>query len=157
MTSSNRVGNSHRNSVTQLNKLLPVPIQLEDGSNSEHFSTSSHITDVLVGDYHIVQGEGGVSYVVWSIRIIVNDSVYSSNVIYKRYSDIERFRQVLVKHFPKVDIPPLPPKDNFSIQRMVFSDNWLENRRKGLQWFMTNVLLNPKLQHSSVIMDFILR
>ena len=158
MTAPNRRGSTHRNSLTQLNKLLPVPIYLEDETNSsEHFNSSSHITDVLVGDYHIIQGEGGLSYVVWSIRIVVNDSVYSSMVIYKRYSDIERFRESLVKNYPKAEIPLLPPKDSFSFQRLVMSDYWLENRRRGLQWFMTNVLLNPRYQHSPVITDFILK
>lgn len=156
MAASNRRGSTHRNSVTQLNKVLPVPIQLEDETISGHFKSSSHITDVLVGDYHVIQGEGGSSYVVWSIRIIVDDSVYSSMVIYKRYSDIQRFREELLEHYPNTEIPPLPPKDNFSFQRLLMSDYWLENRRKGLQWFMTNVLLNPKHQHSPVITDFIL-
>lgn len=157
MTALNRRSSTHRNSVTQLNKVLPVPIQLEDETNSEHFNSLSHITDVLVGDYHVIQGEGGSSYVVWSIRIIVDDSVYSSMVIYKRYSDIQKFRDTLIQHYPGSEIPQLPPKDNFSLQRLLMSDYWLENRRKGLQWFMTNVLLNPKHQHSPVITDFILK
>lgn len=147
----------HSNSLSQLNKLLPVPITLEDRTPSNrHFLETSHITDVLVGEYHIIQGEGGKPYIVWSIRIIINETTHSTVNIYKRYREIERFRAQLKKHHRDVDIPALPPKDNFKVPRIVWSNNWLETRRKGLQWFMTNVLLNPKLQHSKIITDFIL-
>lgn len=147
----------HSNSLSQLNRLLPVPITLEDRTPpSRHFLETAHITDVLVGDYHIIEGEGGKPYIVWTIRIIINESTHSTITIYKRYREIEKFRNELKKHHKEIDIPPLPPKDNFRFQRMVWTNNWLESRRKGLQWFMTNVLLNPKLQHSNVITDFIL-
>lgn len=149
-----------RNTLTQLNSVLPVPITLDDVDNAQ-YNESSHITDVLVGDYHIIGGEkesgGGSPYVVWSIRIILNDSMYSSILLYKRYSDIERFRNKLVQQFPRAtDIPQLPPKDNFSLQRMLLAGQWLETRRKGLQWFMTSVLLNPKYRKSDVVTEFIL-
>lgn len=157
MATPNRRNNGRRNSVVRLNKVLPVPIHLEDRNYSaEHFNASSHVTDVLVGDHHIIQGEGGLSYVVWSVRVIVNDSLHSSIVIYKRYSDIQKFRARLVKHHPHIDIPVLPPKDTFSFLRLMMASSWLEHRRKGLQWFMTNVLLNPKFQHSPVVTEFIL-
>ncbi|EGV65977.1 PX domain-containing protein YPT35 [Yamadazyma tenuis ATCC 10573] len=147
----------HSHSLSQLNKVLPVPISLEDRTpDSSHFLENSHITDVLVGDYHIISGDGGRPYIVWVIRIIINGSTHNSICIYKRYTDIERFRQMLVKQHKDVDIPDLPVKDSMSLQRMMWSSNWLETRRKGLQWFMTNVLLNPKLQHSNVVTEFVL-
>lgn len=149
--------------ITQLNRVLPVPIELDNHIvDSNLYTNSSHITDVLVGDYHIIGGEkesgGGQSYVVWSIRIILDDATYSSIILYKRYSDIEKFRNKLINQFPdnNGDIPNLPPKDNFSLQRMLLAGQWLESRRKGLQWFMTNILLNPKYQKSSTVTDFIL-
>lgn len=147
---------NHRNSLSQLNKLLPVPITLEDRTSIHTFDQSSHITDVLVGDYHIIEGEGGKPYIVWSIKVIINELNHSSIVIYKRYRDIEAFRNNLVEYHKSIEIPKLPGKDNFKLQRFVWSSHWLEKRRKGLQWFMTNVLLNPKLQHSPMIAKFIL-
>lgn len=147
----------HSDSLARLNKVLPVPISLEDRTpTAAHFNESSHITDVLVGDYHIVEGDGGKPYIVWSIRIIINDSTYSSITIYKRYSELEKFRSKISSNYKDIDIPNLPPKDNFNFQRYIWSNSWLETRRKGLQWFMTNVLLNPKLQHSSIITEFVL-
>lgn len=144
-------------SLTHLNTVAPIPIELTDGTASaSNFNESSRITDVLVGDYHIISGESAPQYVVWSIRIVLNGASHSLIVLYKRYSDIEKFRTLLVEAFPKDLIPQLPPKDNFSLLRLWFSDAWLETRRKGLQWFMTNVLLHPKYQHSPVITQFVL-
>ncbi|KAK6457041.1 Phox homologous domain-containing protein [Scheffersomyces xylosifermentans] len=160
---------AHSNSVSQLNKILPVPIELHDGDQDIEQSTNnaearkanklSHITNVLVGEHHLVEGESGKSYIVWSIKIILDDSEYSSIVIYKRYNEILKFYQDLVAYYKNSSstiIPALPPKDNFSIDRLFMSTNWLEERRKGLQWFMSNVLLNPKLQDSDVVKQFIL-
>lgn len=148
---------SKRKDNSGLTAIAPVPIQIvEQAQGHEHFSESSHITDVLVGDYHVIEGDGSGLYVVWSIRIVVDDAPYSLIVLYKRYSDIEVFRAKVVKEYPKDNFPLLPPKDNFSVLRMWLLDLWLESRRKGLQWFLTNVLLNPKYQHSPVITSFVL-
>lgn len=148
---------ANRKQNPTLASIAPVPIQIVDqASGHEHFSSTSHITDVLVGDYHLIEGDGSGLYVVWAIRIVVDDAKYSLIVLYRRYSDIEAFRAKLVKEYPKDNFPLLPPKDNFSMQRMWLLDLWLETRRKGLQWFLTNVLLNPKYQHSPVITSFVL-
>lgn len=136
-----------------LNKVAPVPIQLEDTGAVE--TDTAYITDVLVGEHHTIKGENGQSYVVWAIRIVVNDSVYLSIVVYKRYREMETFRNRLVlEHGPEV--PPLPPKDSMSLQRVTNPQAWLEERRKGLQWFMTNVMLNPQWQRTAVVREFVL-
>lgn len=143
--------------LSQLEEIAPVPIQLTDGEvGHEHFTESSHITDVLLGDYHVISGDGTGLYVVWSIRIVVNGASHSLILLYKRYSDIESFRAKLAKEYPKDDIPPLPPKNSFSVLRIWLLDLWLEQRRKGLQYFMTYVLLNPKYQHLPMIAEFVL-
>ncbi|KAK6201306.1 Phox homologous domain-containing protein [Scheffersomyces amazonensis] len=168
------------NSISRLNRVLPVPIELHNdesedddsggagdgqgqgqdtGTKAKRVSKLSHITNVLVGEHHLIEGEHGKSYITWAIKIVLDDSDYSSIVIYKRYSEIEKFYQDLMHHYEntkRVLIPALPPKDNFSIERIMMSNNWLEERRKGLQWFMSNVLLNPKLQDCDVIKKFIL-
>lgn len=137
----------------KLNKVAPVPIQLEDHGPTQLEPT--HISDVLVGEHHTIKGENGQSYVVWAIRIIVNDSIYLSIVVYKRYREIEAFRNQLVAEYGN-EIPPLPPKDPISIQRITNPQAWLEERRKGLQWFITNVLLNPKWQRAPTVRQFVL-
>lgn len=140
--------------INQLNEVLPVPIELDTPADLH----ASSITDVLVGDHHIIGGDastGGALYVVWLVRIVLKDARYSSIVVYKRYRDFEKLRSALVHEFRGHDIPPLPPKDSLSFQRVVMSNEWLEHRRKGLQWFMTNVLLNPKYQNSENVKAFI--
>lgn len=141
------------NTSMRLNQVAPVPIQLEDHGPNQLEPT--HISDVLVGEHHTIKGENGQSYVVWAVRIIVNDSIYLSIVLYKRYREMEAFRNKLVDEFG-TEIPPLPPKDSMSLQKLTNPLAWLEERRKGLQWFMTNVLLNPRWQRSTVVRDFVL-
>lgn len=131
-----------RNTITQLNSILPVPIELENHADD---LDTSHVTDVLVGDYHLI-GENASSYVVWTIKVTINDSSYSSIVLYKRYSEIEELRLKLVSVYPRESIPLLPPKNAFSILRITMNETWLEERRRGLQWFLTSVLLNPRYQ-----------
>lgn len=141
-----------------LKSVAPVPISLVEGAlDHTHFNSSSHITDVLVGDYHYISGDGlSALYVTWSIRVVVDDAFHSLILLYRRYSDIEQLRLRLVAEFPTESIPTLPPKDTFSVQRVWGLEMWLEHRRNGLQWFLTNVLLNPKYQHHQIITDFVL-
>ena len=81
---------------------------------------------------------------MWTVKVTLNDSAYSSIVLYKRYSEVEEFRKKLVKKHPKEkNIPRLPPKDSLSVLRLMSQESWLEVRRRGLQWFLSNVLLNP--------------
>lgn len=143
--------------LSSLNAVAPAPILLTDGSfGHDHAQAVSHITDVLLGDHHVVAGDGAGQYVVWSVRIVVDDAPHSPIVLYKRYSDLEALRAKLVKLYPRDDFPQLPPKDSFSVLRLWLLDRWLENRRKGLQWFLTSVLLNPKYQHLAVVTEFVL-
>jgi hypothetical protein len=152
-----------RNSLSQLNKLLPVPIQLnnfEDDIETADVLASrlSHITNVMVGEHHTVSGQIGKPYVVWSIKIILDDSDYASIVLYKRYSELEQFRSQLLAQFPSEskNIPPLPSKDNVNLDRLFMTNKWLEHRRRGLQWFLSNILLNPRFQSSFIVKEFIL-
>lgn len=143
--------------TTQLQNVAPLPIIMTDETPTPaHFNENSHITDVLVGDHHEINGDTGSLYVVWSVRIIINEATYSLILLYKRYSEIEKFRADLVRAFPLESVPPLPAKDSFKMQRLVLLESWLETRRKGLQWFLSNVLLDPKFMHCQVITDFVL-
>lgn len=141
-----------------LEPVAPVPITLSEGVNShDHVTATSHITDVLVGEHHMISGEGlSGLYVVWSIRVVIDDALHSLVLLYKRYSDIEKLRRKLTRQYPEDEFPVLPPKDSLSLLRVCQLEAWLEHRRKGLQWFLTNVLLNPKYQHSELITEFVL-
>ncbi|KAI5967921.1 YPT35 [Candida margitis] len=157
------------NSVTQLNNVLPIPIELNSGEDLQTHQRNhqSHITDVRVGEHHLVQGNTTSSvsssqpqkYIVWQIKITINDLGYSSIVIYKRYRELLQLYNDLQQYYKgqsDIVIPRFPPKDSFSFERLVMSRNWLEDRRKGLQWFLSSVLLDPVLQKGPVVKQFVL-
>lgn len=153
-------------SISQLNKVLPIPIELHNGESLEQHQHNhlNHITNVIVGEYHLISGEFGKSYMTWQIKITINDLDHSSIILYKRYNEIYQLRQDLLKIFPNTinnnnnnnNVPSLPPKDNLSLDRLLMSKNWLEERRKGLQWFLSNVLLDPVFQNCNVVKQFVL-
>ncbi|CAK9441685.1 uncharacterized protein LODBEIA_P55530 [Lodderomyces beijingensis] len=151
-------------SGSQLNEILPVPIELNEGETIEAHTHNhtSHITDVLVSSYHSVESphHQSQSYIVWQITITVNDLDFSSIKLYKRYSEIYQLyldlKQVYGDGSAGVKVPAPPPKDIWSLERVYMSKRWLEERRKGLQWFLSSVLLDPVMQRSSVVKSFVL-
>lgn len=140
-------------SVVQLNKVLPIPIQL-DGTE-EVDNRLGNITNVIVGDHHVISGETGPSFVAWAVKIVINDLTYGLILVYKRYTEMEVLRNKLRAEFPDTEIPELPAKDSLSVGRLFGYHEWLEKRRKGLQWFLSNVLLNPRFQKADVVKEFI--
>ncbi|RKP31416.1 hypothetical protein METBISCDRAFT_26636 [Metschnikowia bicuspidata] len=136
---------------------VPGALPLANAGATQNAMGAVSLAGLVALLHHTVSGDGfSALYVVWTIRIVVDDAIHSLILIYKRYRDIYRFREQLVKEFPTDHIPVLPPKDIFSLGRIHGLQLWLESRRKGLQWFMANVLLNPKYQHHQAITDFVL-
>lgn len=157
-------------SVTQLNNVLPIPIELNAGEDlqTHQHNHQSHITDVRVGEHHLVQGNttatnsstsGQGQYIVWQVKITINDLDYSSIVLYKRYLELLQLYNDLRQYYKgqqDIVIPKPPPKNSFSFERLVMSSSWLEDRRKGLQWFLSSVLLDPVLQNGPIVKQFVL-
>ncbi|KAI3403272.1 YPT35 [Candida oxycetoniae] len=149
-------------SGSQLNSILPIPIELNDGETLESHTKDhlSHITDVLVGEYHLIKGEWGSQYFVWQIKITLNDHEFSSIILYKRFSEILQFYNDLEKYYEENNeaqhIPTPPSKDVMSLERLLMSKSWLEERRRGLQWFLSRVLLDPVIQKCPVTKEFVL-
>ncbi|KAI5964106.1 YPT35 [Candida pseudojiufengensis] len=194
---NDRQGNNHHqnnnssrkqrsNTLTKLNNILPAPIELNNGESLENHKANhkAHITDVRIGDYHQIKGDYGLSYIVWQIKITINDLDFSSIILYKRYNDLLNFYNELKQKYNNrpqnnnriindlendiddiidinnnnlnIIIPNLPPKDSLSFDRFIVSKNWLEERRKGLQWFLSSVLLDPILQNDPIVKKFVL-
>ncbi|KAI5956488.1 YPT35 [Candida jiufengensis] len=185
--------NQRSNTITKLKNILPAPIELNNGESLESHKQNhkSHITDVRIGDHHLIKGDYGSSYIVWQIKITINDLDFSSIILYKRYSELLQFyNELRVKYNKTADskrkksknrvineiedeiidleeeyddtsnlniiIPSLPPKDSLSFDRFIISKNWLEERRKGLQWFLSSILLDPILQNDPIVKKFVL-
>lgn len=73
--------------------------------------------------------------------------------IHKRYSEFVSLRQRLWYAFPqqRKGIPELPPKSVVS----KFRESFLESRRKGLEYFLLTILLNPVFAQSPIVKDFV--
>lgn len=143
----------------ELQQVNPDPIQLID-NRSTPVPEAGEVwaSDVHVDDYSLIQGSTKAgAYVVWTIHIdaVSNRSDGAGGVITirKRYSEFDVFREQLRYAFPdrRNEIPDLPPKSVVS----KFRTGFLEARRKGLEYFLLCVLLNPVFARSPIVKKFV--
>lgn len=135
----------------------PQPIRLLDDDEPAATSNSIpsiYIKDVSVRGYSVVSGEHGCGFDTWTVYIYYHNCV-TPIVKYRRYTEFEKLRRRLQQELADTTIPGLPPKDLFSAGRLWGRPQWYEERRRGLQWFISNVLLNPKLQTSTAVLKFL--
>ncbi|ODQ60198.1 hypothetical protein WICANDRAFT_13664, partial [Wickerhamomyces anomalus NRRL Y-366-8] len=108
-------------------------------------------SDVRIGDCTIVTGSGaGQKFAVWSINIETSKGGHIH--LLKRYSEFDELRNKLVQSYPDhiTEIPKLPPKKAFGNLK----NDFLVKRRKGLEFFISCVLLNPVLSNSDIVKRF---
>lgn len=164
-----------------MDDLLPVnpdPIQLIDRTqNPDENSAGVWAKNVHIDDHSLIQGSSKAgAYVIWIIRIEIlgpngvrvgdgdegparRPNVIHANAggsiitIRKRYSEFDELRDQLRYAFPKRrnEIPDLPPKSLVSKIRGAF----LESRRKGLEYFLLCILLNPVFAGSPIVKKFV--
>lgn len=105
-------------------------------NNSNHSSTVSR--RVASHTSHLRNGAAGRSGII---------------TIRKRYSEFDVFRDQLQRKFPgrRNEIPDLPPKSMLFKFRAAF----LESRRKGLEYFLLCVLLNPVFASDPIVKTFV--
>lgn len=155
-------------SKNRLKKLAPVPIQMvnndEEGEDAHGAGTETPpgsgqkpiaqwAADARVGECTIVGGIGGQQFAVWTVVI---ETVKGGHIkILKRYSEFDKLRQQLLRAFPDhaKEIPKLPPKKLIGN----LATDFLNKRRKGLEFFISCVLLNPVLGNSQIVKDFVSR
>lgn len=163
----------------------PDPIQLIDRTqNPDENSAGVWAKNVHIDDYSLIQGSSKAgAYVVWTVHIetmgptsmrTYNNGGDSNNInsiarngssgtiggggggvitIRKRYSEFDELRDQLRYAFPRRrnEIPDLPPKSVVSKFRAAF----LESRRKGLEYFLLCILLNPVFAGSPIVKKFV--
>jgi len=159
----------------KLKYLPPVPIQMVDedqeeddectastGQNHNHSNFHSHggstnqkslnawASDVRIGDCTIVRGSGSQKFAVWSITIQTSKGGHIH--LLKRYSEFDQLRSELVRAFPDHvnEIPKLPQKKVFGN----LNNEFLVKRRRGLEFFISCVMLNPVLANSDMVKRF---
>ncbi|BET00464.1 Hypothetical protein NTJ_13280 [Nesidiocoris tenuis] len=86
-----------------------------------------------------------VEYVVISQRF--------SSEVYRRYNDFATFYDLLLCRFPYRLIPKLPPKKIVGV--FPSDSNFLENRRKGLQRWLTLVARHPVIREDALLSFFL--
>ncbi|KAK9332053.1 Phox homologous domain-containing protein [Lipomyces starkeyi] len=131
----------------------PIPITLVDHSMDDgDVNGQMWARSAWVGDYAIVAGAGKAgAYVTW---LCVIETVEGRTIRFrKRYSEFCQLQNALSGEFPllRAAIPGLPPKSIISKFRPAF----LEERRRGLEYFLACIVLNPVFAGSTVVKDFI--
>lgn len=81
------------------------------------------------------------------------NGVHQVITIRRRYSEFYTLRERLWYAYPRQrhGIPELPPKSVVS----KFREGFLENRRRGLEFFLLTVLLNPVFARSPIVKEFV--
>ncbi|KAF1992608.1 PX-domain-containing protein [Aulographum hederae CBS 113979] len=141
-------------SFTTVDRSRPAPIRLED--NTEEWTEQSRALwarHVVFSDYTVISGSapGIGAYVVWNFTI---ETVKGGPItLRKRYSEFDKLRKNLLRTFPlsEAAIPELPRKSVISR----FQTKFLEQRKEGLEHFLTCILLNPEFSSCPVIKDFL--
>ncbi|CAG8800441.1 38430_t:CDS:2 [Gigaspora margarita] len=92
-------------------------------------------------------GAGYGSYIAYTCTVKSQEG--ASIIVRKRYSDFVKLREQLIKAYPKFRklIPSLPPKRVMG----KFMPEFIEKRRKGLEYFLAYVLLHPILGPTAVV------
>ncbi|KAK9486740.1 hypothetical protein V1527DRAFT_500772 [Lipomyces starkeyi] len=150
----------------------PIPITLVDHSMDDgDVNGQMWARSAWVGDYSIVAGAGKAgAYVTWLCVIETVEGrtirfrkrwvsiLYDCLMLYLmapkfRYSEFCKLQNALSGEFPmlRAAIPGLPPKSIISKFRPAF----LEERRRGLEYFLACIVLNPVFAGSTVVKDFI--
>jgi hypothetical protein len=132
----------------KLQYVPPVPIQLHDEDTTHKETWAS---DVHIGDCTVVTGSNGSQFAVWTISI--HTTAGGTIKLLKRYSEMDSLRRDLVRTFPDhvSEIPRLPPKKVIGN----LNNKFLMQRRRGLEYFVNCVLLNPDLGNSEIVRKFV--
>ena len=142
---SNSVPSSPVSTLSKGTIALHDNVVEDDDDNHASWAKSVSVTDPTVirtsGDPKARMGPG---YVVWLCRIEPQVAAAAPIEVYRRYSEFEGLREELCMAIPQLaqrTIPRLPSKSVVSRFRGPF----LERRRKGLEFFLASILLNPQL------------
>ncbi|KAK6465822.1 putative golgi membrane protein-sorting protein [Scheffersomyces coipomensis] len=94
-------------------------------------------------------GYGGDLYTDYEIICRTNIPAFTkkNSSVRRRYSDFVTFRKILEQETTRVVIPPLPGKILLNSNK--FNDINIEQRRQGLEKFLTTVSGHPLLQTGS--------
>lgn len=84
---------------------------------------------------------GGGYFTSYAIHLTSNNPCFNrpNSHVRRRYSEFVRLKELLFSHHPTITPPSLPPKGYF----YRFEDAFIDQRMKGLQKFLNEVLATP--------------
>ena len=91
---------------------------------------------------------------IWESIYIIYEIVTDEMkwLVHRRYSDFENLRQVLLNHFPRLFIPPLPGK---KLGNRRFDKDFIEKRMIFLQMFIDNVMNNEVFKTNEALYAYL--
>ncbi|KAI5846331.1 Phox homologous domain-containing protein [Morchella snyderi] len=129
---------------------MQAPIQSSrPQSFDEIYGPPENILEIEVKDPQ-THGFGRSMYTDYEVVCRTNIPAFKirSSSVRRRYSEFEKFREILERESSRVTIPPLPGK----VFTNRFSDDVIEHRREGLQRFLQIVVGHPLLQTGSKVL-----
>ncbi|KAI8143997.1 hypothetical protein BJV82DRAFT_610181 [Fennellomyces sp. T-0311] len=100
--------------------------------------------------------QGFISYLVTTETTLETFNSTRPRSVRRRYQDFVWLHDALTLEFPVCIVPPLPEKHRLAyIKGNRFSDEFLEKRRWGLQWFLNRIANHPCLQKSQCTRIFL--
>lgn len=137
--------------LEELPEVTPDPITLEDHTCQENKLWAEAVE---VSGYDIVGAERGVpqpgSYVSWLVTVRTRRGAVIR--VQRRYSEFDELRSLLAREFTQINkIPELPSKSFVA----KFDSRFLEQRRRGLEYFLRCTLLDPTFADSFALRAFV--
>ncbi|CAK9294764.1 unnamed protein product [Gordionus sp. m RMFG-2023] len=109
----------------------------------------------------ITRGEGRTKYTDYEVRMRTNLPIFKikESSVRRRYSDFEWLRNELERD-SKIVVPLLPGKAlkkqlPFRSDEGIFEDNFIDDRRKGLEIFINKIAGHPLAQNEKCLHMFL--
>ncbi|CAF1049960.1 unnamed protein product [Rotaria sordida] len=109
-----------------------------------------------------IRGVGSKRYVDYTVKVKTTLPIFSQNesVIHRRYSDFEWLHKELENADTKIAVPSLPDKAwqrqlPFRKDDGLFQDDFIEERRQGLESFINKIATHPLAQNERALHVFL--
>ena len=110
-----------------------------------------------------IRTEGSKRYVVYTVKMKTTLPVFNNteSTVQRRYSDFEWLHKELERADTRIAVPSLPDKAwqrqlPFRKDNGLFQDDFIEERRQGLEKFINKVASHPLVQNERSLHVFLL-
>lgn len=80
---------------------------------------------------------------------------YNNNQVSRRFSDFDKLHKYLVNHYDFCFFPHLPDKNPLTKIKNLAGAEFLQNRRKSLEFFLKKLLTHSKCKEDSKVAEFL--